>query len=122
MQLMGNVGRTSLLSTMCLSACVGTPVAKPGVAFADVPITVDERPFVATFQPQTVGTVLTAHGAIPVSGSGLRITGAGLGQDEGIIAKEAARMACTQAGGTFQPQAIGRYAGVETWAFAGACA
>jgi hypothetical protein len=107
---------------MCLSACVGAPVAEPGAAFADVPVTVDERAFVATFQSQTVGTVLTADGAIPVSGSGLRISGAGLGRDEGIIAKEAARMACTDQGGTFQPQAIGRYAAQEAWVFDGACA
>jgi hypothetical protein len=31
-------------------------------------------------------------------------------------------LACGQVGGAFQPQAIGSYAGPDTWAFAGACA
>jgi hypothetical protein len=114
----------SLLSVACLTACVAQParVTAPEVALQDVPVSVGGRAFVASFQPGTTGTVLTAGGAVGVLGTAVRIFGADLGRDEGIVAKEAARMACTGAGGVFQPQAIGRYPVAGTWVFDGACA
>jgi hypothetical protein len=113
-----------VVSAACLSACVAQParVATTGPALQDASVTVAGRAFVASFVPGTVGTVLTAGGAVEVPGTGVRISAGDLGRDEGIVAKEAARVACADAGGLFQPQAIGRYPAQGVWVFDGACA
>jgi hypothetical protein len=107
-----------------LSACVAqpAPIAEPRAAFDNMAVSTRGRDFVVIFGAQTAGTMLTADGALPVAGASLQVTGVGLGRDEGIIAKEAARLGCEEDRGTFQPQAIGRYAAADTWVFDGACA
>jgi hypothetical protein len=114
----------AMVSLACLSACVAAPaqVASPARALQDAPVTVAGRGFMARFVPGTVGTVLTAGGAVGLPGTGVQISAGDLGRDEGIVAKEAARMACTDAGGVFQPQVLGRYPAQGTWVFDGACA
>jgi hypothetical protein len=114
----------SLLSLACLSACVAqpVPVAERSLALADVPVTVGARAFQVSFVPGANGITLTNAGAVPVPGTSVRVSAADLGRDEGIVAKEAARMGCTGQGGVFQPQALGRYPGQGTWVFDGACA
>jgi hypothetical protein len=112
------------LSLACLSACVAqtAPETPRAVALADGPVTVGDRLFQARFVPGASGITLTNAGAVPVAGTGVQVSGADLGRDEGIVAKEAARRACEDAGGRFQPQALGRYAAQGIWAFDGACA
>jgi hypothetical protein len=115
-----------LLSVAGLSACVAVvpvPVAAPRAIVADaVPVSYRDRAFVASIGPGAPGVVLTPAGALAVPGQTVRVTAPGLARDEGLAAKEVARLACEGQGGAFRPQAIGRYAGPEVWAFDGACA
>jgi hypothetical protein len=112
------------MTCAALSACVAQPstVVERDVFLADVPVTVGARSFVASVQPGANGVTLTNAGAVPVAGAGVRVFAADLGRDEGIIAKQAAEVACGRAGGAFQPQAIGRYPSQGLWVFDGACA
>ncbi|MGL4321865.1 MAG: hypothetical protein ACRCS3_13475 [Paracoccaceae bacterium] len=115
-----------VLPCAAMAACAApVPVAAPAtraVVADGVAVTYRDRAFTAQIAPGAAGITLTRAGAQPVAGSTVRVTAAGLAADEGIAAKEAARLACGQAGGVFQAQAIGAFAGSETWAFAGACA
>ena len=110
------------LACAALSACMATPPPLRTVQADGVAVTSRDRVFVASIQPGAAGTVLTRAGAVSIAGATVRVTARGLARDEGLAAKEAARLACEGQGGAFQGQAIGRYAGPETWAFAGACA
>ncbi|MFM2389942.1 MAG: hypothetical protein RLZZ437_1497 [Pseudomonadota bacterium] len=113
------MGLTGLAA--CVASAPPTPVAR-AIATEAVPVTYRDRAFVASIAPGAPGVTLTRAGAVPVAGATVRVTAPGLARDEGIAAKEAARLACEGQGGAFQGQAIGSYAGPETWAFAGACA
>lgn len=113
------------MACAALTACVATAPAVPvsrQVAADAVAVSYRDRAFVASIQPGVPGVALTRGGAMAVAGSTVRVTAHGLARDQGLAAKEAARLACTNAGGAFQAQAIGSYAGPETWVFAGACA
>ncbi|MBT9243983.1 hypothetical protein KM031_03010 [Gemmobacter fulvus] len=65
------------------------------------------------------GKALTRAGAVAVPGLTLRV--APFAGDQGKRAKDVAALACAQAGGRFQPQAIGGYA-AGAWIFEGGCA
>jgi hypothetical protein len=113
------------LACAALSACEASAPVAPAVrnvAADAVPVTYRDRAFVASIKPGAPGVVLTRAGAMRVPGATVQVTAPGLARDEGIAAKEAARLACAAQGGAFQPQAIGRYAGPDVWVFAGACA
>jgi non-ribosomal peptide synthetase component E (peptide arylation enzyme) len=122
---MARAQHVSLLSAACLSACVAqpVPVAAPRAVSAEaVPVTYRDRAYVASIVPGAPGLVLTAAGAQAVQGASVRVTAADLARDEGLAAKEVARLACEGQGGAFQAQAIGRYPSQGQWVFDGACA
>jgi hypothetical protein len=117
----------SLLICAALAAC-GAPMpngkAPSGGAKAGQQIVAQgEASFVAEVQPGNAGLIITKQGATAVTGLTVRVTrqGTALGVDDGKPAKAAAVVACTQAGGRFNEQAVGRVVGLGVWAFEGAC-
>lgn len=104
-----------------LSACAAAPAAAPkgtaqSGAFA---VQHEGASYQAAVMPGATGHALTRAGAVAVPGQTVRVTP--LGFDQGKRAKDVAKLACVQASGRFQPQAVGRFAGNE-WIFEGGCA
>jgi len=69
--------------------------------------------------PGAPGRMFTRSGAQPVAGQVVSV--GPFGMAEGKRAKDVAALACTQANGRFQPQAVGRFAR-GAWIFEGGCA
>ncbi|GHC12107.1 hypothetical protein GCM10007291_06440 [Gemmobacter nanjingensis] len=111
-----------LLSGMAagLSACVAAPAPQgASVKGGTYAVMQEGAEYQAQVSAGRAGKVLTRAGAQPVSGAMVRV--APFGMDQGKRAKDVAAMACTQAGGRFQPQAVGGYA-AGAWEFEGGCA
>lgn len=105
-----------------LSACVAAPAPVRGPVPTEGPSRTVMHQGVA-FQTKLLagrpGKALTAAGAVPVQG--LAVAVAPFGPDQGRMAKEVARIACSEAGGRYQSQAVGVFAG-GAWVFEGGCA
>lgn len=104
-----------------LSACAAAPAAAPkGTAQSGAFAVVHEgASYQAEVMPGAAGHALTRAGAVAVPGQTVRV--APLGMDQGKRAKDVAQLACAQASGRFQPQAVGRFA-QGGWLFEGGCA
>ncbi len=112
------------LMSVALAGCVA-PQGAPSEARAPEEVTVDGQPYRVAMGGRGTGTMLTAAGARPVEGRMLRVTGAALplAQDQGALAKKAARAGCAAAGGRFNETALGAYdRAAAAWVFAGGCA
>lgn len=122
------LGAVAGLSALALAGCVAAPAKVSGLG--DAPkapqaVTLDGQSYSVALGARGTGTMLTAAGARPVQGRALTVSGAGapMAQDQGAVAKRAARAGCDAAGGRFQDTALGAFdrAG-QAWVFAGACA
>lgn len=86
-------------------------------------VQVDGQTIQGEVRPGPTGVQLTVVGARPIGGQEIRVTTAGgLRNDQGALAKKAARATCADAGGQFREQAIGKYDRAGAWLFAGGCA
>ena len=83
-------------------------------------VTVDGRAFQGEVRPGPTGLQLTTLGARPVRGQEIRV--GQLRNDEGAVAKKAARATCHAAGGRFNDKAIGNFDRAGSWTFPGGCA
>ena len=111
-----------ILSGMALglSACVSTPAPQKGTALAGAyAVAYGEGNYAAQVGAGPTGHALGRTGAVPVAG--LTVTVSPMGMDQGRRAKSVAAEACAQAKGSFQPQAVGRFA-QGAWVFEGGCA
>ncbi|MFT4151406.1 MAG: hypothetical protein QM656_14500 [Paracoccaceae bacterium] len=110
------------LTAACVPAARG-PVA-PAVSAGVRSVSLDGQALSVSVAPGPQGTALTHAGAVAVAGRQIAVTrvGAPLAQDEGAIAKRAAKEGCQAQGGRFNGAALGRYAGQGVWAFPGGCA
>jgi hypothetical protein len=116
-----------LLTLLALSAC-GAPMpsgqgAKGGAKSGQQIVTLGEVSFVAEVQPGNPGLVISKAGATAVTGQTVRVTrsGSALAAGDGKLAKQVAEAACSQAGGAFNEQAVGRVVAMGVWAFEGGC-
>ena len=109
-----------LTCLLALSACaVVTAPVKLGVKAGQLLVERGGQAYKVALIEGRAGKALTAGGAVSVPGLTVRV--AGLDRDQGKLAKDLAMQACGQAGGQFQPQAIGGYAAGQ-WNFEGGCA
>jgi hypothetical protein len=112
------------MALLALAGCAGAPDGGPPAgrnpALAAAPVTVGDVTLTGAVGPGPDGLVSTAAGALRVPGARVTVTGA-LSPSDGRLAKEAAALACTAAGGVLRPRALGRFAGPGTWMFDGAC-
>ena len=104
-----------------LSACAAAPAAAPkgtaqSGAFA---VQHEGASYQAEVMPGAAGHALTRAGAVAVPGQTIRV--APFAMDQGKRAKDVAQLACAQAAGRFQPQAVGQFA-QGGWVFEGGCA
>lgn len=109
-----------------LSACVAAHPSGPGGSGAGAAaqsgsfaLTHAGAVYQAQVLPGPAGHALTRAGAQAVQGQSVRVWP--LGFDQGRRAKDVAALACTEAQGTFQPQAVGRFE-AGAWIFEGGCA
>lgn len=121
------LGAVAGLSAFALAGCVAPQGGGRGLD--DAPrapetVTVDGQSYSVAIGARGTGTRLTAEGALPVQGRALLVTAAvQLAQDQGAVAKKAARAGCASAGGRFTETALGAYdRAARAWVFAGACA
>lgn len=123
------LGAAAGLSAFALAGCVAPQddLDRIGAAMA-IPshqVVVDGQTYVVQIEGRGTGTMLTAGGARPVQGQLLRVMGtaAPLSQDQGAVAKRAARSGCVAESGRFNETALGNYEpAARQWVFAGACA
>ncbi len=103
-----------------LSACVAAPVPQSAAARPGALAVVHEGTgYQAALMQGRSGKALTRAGAAPVPG--LTVQVAPFAMDQGKRAKDVAALACAQAGGRFQTQAVGGFA-AGSWVFEGGCA
>jgi hypothetical protein len=95
------------------------------VVMAPTTVTVGTREYLGGVSAGPDGVVLTSQGAQAVSGAQVSVFRPGLGNGDGIEAKTAAAGICAQAGGQYDPGAVGRFvpsgAVDGSWVFDGAC-
>jgi hypothetical protein len=110
-------------SLTVLSACTISP-DQPAAAALQQHVTHDGVAYLTDVAPGVPGMMLTSAGAGPTRGMTVSVwrNVAGLGYDQGAVAKAVARQTCEQQGGAFNAAALGRFAGDGEWRFAGACA
>lgn len=113
-----------LAAVAALPACTMAPDrSTPSPAALQQHVTHEGVAYLADVAPGRPGAMLTSGGALPVPGMTVAVwrTVTPLAQDQGGLAKGVARAACEQQGMTFNPRAIGSFAGAGEWRFAGAC-
>jgi hypothetical protein len=123
-----------VIAMLLLSACVApngprtgplpaTPA--PGITAAPAMLVVNTREYLGEITMGPLGVVLTKDGASQVPGGSVRVFRPGLGQSDGIEAKPVAQAVCSNAGGAFNAQVLGRFvpsgAADGAWVFDGAC-
>lgn len=109
---------------LVLSGCavIHTPLPET-VTPGRYQVQVDGQTLQGEVRPGPEGLQITVVGARPIGGQEIRVTTAGgLRNDQGALAKKAARATCAAAGGQFREKAIGKYDRAGAWAFAGGCA
>lgn len=109
---------------LVLSGCavIHTPLPET-VNPGQYQVQVDGQAVQGEVRPGPTGLQITVVGARPIGGQEIRVTTAGgLRNDQGALAKKAARATCAAAGGQFRERAIGKYDRAGAWAFAGGCA
>jgi hypothetical protein len=88
-------------------------------------VTVGTRDYLGGVSAGPPGLVLTPQGAEAVTGASVSVFRPGLGNADGIEAKAAAAGICAQAGGRYDPAAVGRFVPSDvadgSWVFDGAC-
>ena len=88
-------------------------------------VAVGGRDYQGEVGPGPAGLTLTPQGAEAVTGASVSVFRPGLGNADGIEAKAAAAQTCAQAGGRYDPGAVGRFvpsgAVDGSWVFDGAC-
>jgi hypothetical protein len=118
-------GCVLVLLAGCVAPKVNAPRVAAGASLTSTTVTVNTREYLAEVGPGPDGLVLTPQGAEAVSGASVRVFRPGLGNADGIEAKAAATAICAQAGGQYDPAAVGRFvpsgAGEGSWVFDGAC-
>jgi hypothetical protein len=130
---MVNPGRIAVLALL-LSACVtqngprtgplpATPA--PGIEAAPAMLVVGTREYLGEISKGSLGVRLTADGAEQVPGGAVRVYRPGLGQSDGAEAKPVAEAVCSNAGGRFNAELLGRFVPRSQidgdWVFDGAC-
>ncbi|WP_112308898.1 hypothetical protein [Pseudogemmobacter bohemicus] len=117
-------GLSAMALALVLSGCavIHTPLPEtvtPGLH----QVQVDGQALQGEIHPGPAGLQLTVVGARPIGGQEIRVTtSGGLRNDQGALAKKAARATCAAAGGQFREKAIGKYDRAGSWLFAGGCA
>lgn len=109
---------------LALAGCVAAAPDAPAVGLSNAPVMVDGQTFMVAIGPMGLGREPGQGGLTPVAGRAARVQGtdAALGQSDGLIAKRAATVACSDAGGRLNDRALGRYDGAGGWIFDGVCA
>ena len=117
------------LSLLAVAGCAAQPgqggVSAAPASSAPHELLLGGRSLQASLQPGAAGRSLGANGVRRLSGQTVRViaTDGALANDQGALAKKAARAGCQQAGGRFNEAAIGRFERQgDAWLFDGGCA
>ena len=117
------------LSLLAVAGCAAQPgpggISAASGTTAPHALVLGGRSLQVSLHPGAAGRSLGADGVRRLSGQTVRViaTDGTLANDQGALAKKAARAGCQQAGGRFNAAAIGRFERQgDAWLFDGGCA